>query len=310
MWTDGSATDGVADGGAGALIIWPNGEEDMIRTPAGRLSSSYRAEMVALQSALAQLTTSPALDDDPVIICTDSQSALASLRDGPTVQTTPLGISIWRSLSRLAEGGRQVHLQWVPSHCGIVGNERADDIAKEASSLDQTDTAVDVRTVHRAAARLARARTVQAWPAGWYRRLMGSRLPRPVTDGDRASAVDVHQLRAGHWTSSTQWRHRVGQAPSRACDRCEHKSCPAALCPVCREEADTPEHVLLRCPALMRTRFRLLGSIAPSMEDVRDDAIVAALGSAHRTLQSRTATPRYGRRERQQQQQMARLPPT
>ena len=66
----------------------------MIRTPAGRLSSSYRAEMVALQSALAQLISSPALDDDPVVICTDSQSAPTSLRDGPAVQTAPLGISI------------------------------------------------------------------------------------------------------------------------------------------------------------------------------------------------------------------------
>ena len=47
VWTDGSAADGVAKGGAGALIVWPNGEEDVIRTPAGQLSSSYRAEMVA-----------------------------------------------------------------------------------------------------------------------------------------------------------------------------------------------------------------------------------------------------------------------
>ena len=83
----------------------------MIRTPAGRLSYSYRAEMVALQFALAQLISSPALDEDPVVICTDFHSSLASLRDGPAAQTAPLGISIWRLLSRLAEGGRQGHLQ-------------------------------------------------------------------------------------------------------------------------------------------------------------------------------------------------------
>ena len=81
----------------------------MICTPAGRLSTSYRAEMVALQSALALLISSPALDDDPVVICTDSQSALASLRDGPAALTAPLGISIWGLLSKLAGGGRQVY---------------------------------------------------------------------------------------------------------------------------------------------------------------------------------------------------------
>ena len=41
-------------------------------------------------------------------------------------------------------------LQWAPSHRGLEGNGRAEDIAKEASSLDQSDAAVDVRTVHRA----------------------------------------------------------------------------------------------------------------------------------------------------------------
>ena len=153
MWTDGSAADGVANGGAGALVVWPDGAEDEIRIPAGRLCSSYHAEMVALQAALTHLLESPTLDDDPVVVCTDSQSALASLRDGPATQTAPLGISIWSLLARLAEGGREVHLQWVPSHCGLVGNERADAIAKEASELDQTDAPLDVRTVHRAARR-------------------------------------------------------------------------------------------------------------------------------------------------------------
>ena len=47
----------MANGGVGALI-WPYGEKDEIRTPADRLSSSYRFEMVALQSALAHLLVS------------------------------------------------------------------------------------------------------------------------------------------------------------------------------------------------------------------------------------------------------------
>ena len=116
--------------------------------------------------------------------------------------------------------------------------------------------------------------------------------PRPVAGGNRETAVDVHQLRAGHWTSSILWRHRVGQAPTRDCDWCEDKRCPAALCLVCREEADTPEHILLRCPALIATRFRRLGTIVLSLEDVRGDDVVAALGASYRSLLSRTATPR------------------
>ena len=102
-----------------------------------------------------------------MVVCTDSQSALASLREDPSAQSAPLGAeSIWRALRSLSAGGRQIHLQWIPSHCGIPGNERADAIAREASDLQQADTAVDVRTVHRAAARLARVRTIEAWPTG------------------------------------------------------------------------------------------------------------------------------------------------
>ena len=42
VWTDGSATGGVLDGGAGALIVWPDGEEQEISAPAGGLCWSYR----------------------------------------------------------------------------------------------------------------------------------------------------------------------------------------------------------------------------------------------------------------------------
>ena len=64
---------------------------------------------------------------------------------------------------------------------------------------------------------------------------------------DRDSAVMVHQLRAGHWERSSQYIHRIDRLPSLGCPQCPDMRCPAALCAVCREEADVPEHVLLRC---------------------------------------------------------------
>lgn len=61
----------------------------------------------------------------------------------------------------------------------------------------------------------------------------GDRLPPTVAGGDRPAAVDIHQLRAGHWTSSSQWRHRVGLAPSwlSGCNQCDDRQCRAALYP-------------------------------------------------------------------------------
>ena len=67
-------------------------------------------------------------------------------------QKTPQGAPVWTVLASLASPARRVHLQWVPSHCGIDGNERAYTVTKEAAALPQTQVPVDVRTAHRAAA--------------------------------------------------------------------------------------------------------------------------------------------------------------
>ena len=203
VWTDGSAEGGVTNGGAGALIEFPDGETAELREATGRLCSSYRAEMVALRAALTHLREHPAHDEDSVVLCTDSQAALAKLRRGPPGQEAPIGAEIWRLLAGLASADRPFILQWVPSHCGLPGNERADTLAGQASALPQDDVPVDARTVHRAAARVARSHAIAHWPPGWYRSLMAGRLPPPVRRFERETAVDIHQIRAGHWSGST-----------------------------------------------------------------------------------------------------------
>ena len=77
MWTDGGADGGVTNGGAGALIVWPNEETCELQAAAGALCSSYKAEMVALCTALSRLREQLSPDEeDPIVICTDSQAAL------------------------------------------------------------------------------------------------------------------------------------------------------------------------------------------------------------------------------------------
>ena len=291
-WTDGSATGGVQDGGAGALIVFPDDTTHELREAAGNICSSYRAEMVALRAATGYLLEHPAHAEDPIIICTDSQASLATLRAGPATQSSPLGATIWEHLVALARGGsRPVHLQWVPSHCQLEGNERADAIAREAAALPQLAVPVDARTAFRAASRTTRAETVRGWPDGWYKTLMNNKMPAPLPkDTPRGTAVDVHQLRAGHWSGSAQYLHRIGRNPSPDCPQCGDKECRAGRCVICKEEADTPEHILLNCPALMGVRLRHLGNIHPSTEEIRSSGVVAALGAAARHLQSREAT--------------------
>ena len=121
-------------------------------------------------------------------------------------------------------------------------------------------------------------------------KLMDAHLPQPVVRLERTRAVDVHQLRAGHWSASSQYMHRIGRNPARHCPQCSEMSCDGARCRICREAADTPRHILTECPALMGTRFRILGTIKPTLEEVRSSEVAAALGAAARSLQSREAT--------------------
>ncbi|XP_043236838.1 uncharacterized protein LOC122389163 [Amphibalanus amphitrite] len=293
-WTDGSATGGVLDGGAGGYIEWPDGESHELRAPAGKLCSSYRAEMVALRETLNYIGNHTDHEEDPIILCTDSQAALSALRSGPAEQRTQLNRAVWDALALVSDNGeRQVRLQWVPSHCGLPGNEMADSLAKEAASLPQEQVPVDTRTVHRAAARAADARTREQRPPGWFRTLMGTTRPPTVSGLDRLTAIDVHQLRAGHWSGSQQYLHRIGKSPTRQCDACNERACGGALCPLCKEEADTPDHILLRCPAQMGLRFRLTGSIhAPTRETARSTSYIAAMAAARRGMLSREASRR------------------
>ena len=63
-----------------------------------------------------------------ITIFTDSLSAVESLRRGPTKQDCETGREFWN----LLVDGAQNRIAWVPAHCGLDGNERADQVANSA----------------------------------------------------------------------------------------------------------------------------------------------------------------------------------
>ena len=82
------------------------------RPPAGKVCSSTRAELVALREALDVVLRREAGEEEKlVVICTDSQAAIATLANGAGAHTTALGAAIWRLLLASTEGGRHIFLQ-------------------------------------------------------------------------------------------------------------------------------------------------------------------------------------------------------
>ena len=91
---------------------------------------------MAMRLALEEVSTVAGdLATGPVVLCTDSQAALATVAGGPKTQTTRRGATVWSLLRSITERGQRVTLQWLRAHCGIPGNKRGDDLTREAASL-------------------------------------------------------------------------------------------------------------------------------------------------------------------------------
>ena len=109
--------------------------------------SSYRAEMIAINRALEMLRGEDPREVNETRICTDSQSAINRLKEGASKQKDVVADNIWQHLTHLASQNVHITFQWVPSHCGIEGNEKADEIAKLGSNMEQRDVLIDYNTV-------------------------------------------------------------------------------------------------------------------------------------------------------------------
>ena len=104
--------------------------------------------IVSAQRVIVTLRDTVDVPSYPIVICTDSQSALMMLSNGADNQRSARGAAIWLQLLTLMYRGREIVLQGGPSHCGLPGNARADTLSKEASALPQQDVAVDVHTAN------------------------------------------------------------------------------------------------------------------------------------------------------------------
>jgi ribonuclease HI len=125
--TDGSAVGGVKRGGSSAVVTSgdPGNPTFLnVRHQYGpEHTTSLEVEMWGLWLAL------DCLDDETaaagVLICSDSQWALNALKESGHSAHSILS-PLWDRLRGL--GGR-ICFQWVPAHCGLLGNERADKAA-------------------------------------------------------------------------------------------------------------------------------------------------------------------------------------
>jgi ribonuclease HI len=134
FYTDGSADDSNRNGGAGVVIVSKDSPDEALELsfPTGRWTSSFQAEMTAIEHALAY-ASEHCSDKARIRIVTDSKSSVercGTMTVDPRIETGNEK-AILESLRTLGAKEVQVLFLWCPSHCGEWGNEAADAAADE-----------------------------------------------------------------------------------------------------------------------------------------------------------------------------------
>jgi ribonuclease HI len=99
------------------------------------LSVEIAAISAALKYAQKNLRPLPHLATLDLFVFSDSQQALRVIQAGNDAGTgRALLKRIAESIDTLSKAGISIQLRWSPGHEGVVGNEEANDAAREASS--------------------------------------------------------------------------------------------------------------------------------------------------------------------------------
>ena len=137
IYTDGSKQ---ANHNTGAGIYFPNQNLDFA-IPLHPSNSIFNAELYAIAYSLTTILNLDNPKPNKFAIYSDSLSAIKFLQNTNPPTYSSLQIQIYETYTKLTNDGYDISLVWIPSHIGIIGNEKADSLAKQASNqpcLDNT----------------------------------------------------------------------------------------------------------------------------------------------------------------------------
>ncbi len=250
-------TDGAFFGrNAGAAVVVTNKEGLIVEEEAiylGQNSNAYQAEILAIKSA-AELIQLRWPEYRVITLYSDCQAALQAV--GQNFVKSQLVLDTVAALNQAARNN-VIHLRWVKGHCGIIGNERADVLAKEGA-LDPLREAAQIPKLPPSVIKsLHRDGLERRWNEHWQSRTdcrqtkqwfpsICKNISFKLLRKGRKEFSEAVQLITGH---NFLQRHKV---------IVQEDDDP--LCRSCGEDEETSHHVIAECPAFAATRLRVLGT--------------------------------------------------
>ena len=251
IYTDGSAFKGTTKAGCGARIEYSDKNCDELCEPCGSHCDNFEAEVLAIQHSIQKLTQT--FDANPnsitnCVIFSDSQSVLKTL-DEQNFSTKVIRDLALCISSFIEKFNIILYLQWIPSHCGIAGNERADVLAKRGASMIQPEKCVSQATVKK----ILKSNKTIDWHNQWAQndkgRVMFNFVAKPnkrdpINNLKRIEQVVIFRLRTNHIQLNAHLsRITKDHEPS---------------CPLCDYMEETVNHFLFDCPRLQDLRKQYL----------------------------------------------------
>ncbi|XP_037531828.1 uncharacterized protein LOC119409038 [Nematolebias whitei] len=264
IYTDASKIDGRI----GIAFTIPEFNVNIGKRVTDRLSI-YTGELLAILLALQWIEDVKPLQ---AIICSDSSSALISIKYNNTDSRMDILLEIYHTLFRIQNMGLVVIFVWVPAHIGLVGNEKADKTAKKATHNPISFT---VRMSNSEGKSKVKEELKKIWQRRWDEGLTGRwfyKIQKAVgrkRRGRRSRKEEriITRLRFGH-TGLNYSLFKIQKHKNGKCEYCE--------------KFETIEHVILECCKYEEERRCMLKECEGSKEKFNLIEFVRRdLGSRH-----------------------------